>query len=210
MFSEYTHFENKLAQEQMDTGEGFITFIGDNSFVISAPHSVSQLRNGRRKIAETRTGLIAYEINRRLRATAFIKTKNMDDDANYDEESVYRDRLIEYINSSDIKLMLDLHISSPIREYDIDIGTAYGKNINNRKDILDTVYSEYKNVYLSTEIDSLFTASYKNTVSASVGANTKAVALQIEINWSIIDNYESMEKFIDTTMSVLNRVKELL
>lgn len=64
--------------------EGYI-----KNIIISAPHSAPQTRNGKIKLSESFTGVIAKLLNKYFGYSIIYKTKNCDDDVNYDENSSY-------------------------------------------------------------------------------------------------------------------------
>lgn len=59
--------------------------------IISAPHAVAQTREGKTKNPEPYSGIIAKLLNKYYGYTILYKSKNCNDDANYDENSPYKD-----------------------------------------------------------------------------------------------------------------------
>lgn len=209
-FEQYKEFERKITQEELDEGKGFLLFEGESPILLSAPHAVSQIREGKIKVAETRTGLIVKQIGEKTCSPYFIKTKNQDDDANFDDRSTYRDSMISYVKNEGIKVLMDFHISASYRDFDLDIGTRNGENTKMREDFLTLVCERYQEIYPNTKIDHTFRAMSLSTVSSHISSETGIFAIQIEINWSLIDCFEKMNQFIEKTVEIVEEMKKKL
>ena len=187
--------------------DGFECIEGGSNFIISAPHSTPQTRNGLIKTGEYRTGLIALLMNSIFNHHIFYKTKNLNDDANYYENCIYKKNICNYIvKNPSIEMLIDLHISSDKRKHDIEIGTGYGKNINQKKYLVNTFFQEFSNYYKNIFIDQLFTATHPFTVSAFTNRTTGIPAIQIEINWNIINTYDKTFIFIKRLENVISKI----
>ena len=136
------------------------------------------------------------------------KTRNENNDANFDEKSNYRDELIDFLKNKKIGCVLDFHISAPSRPYSVKVGTGYGENICGRKDLQEIITEGLKKTYNEITVDSIFPASNPNTVSASVGNKAKIPAFQIEINWNVISDYDKMLKFVDCFEEIIKKLEE--
>ena len=65
------------------------------------------------------------------------KTKNNNDDANYDlENNNYKEELLKIINKNKIKLLLDIHGASDKYGFGIDIATDNEINLNDKEIVL--------------------------------------------------------------------------
>ncbi|MGD6991639.1 hypothetical protein [Sutcliffiella horikoshii] len=170
--------------------EGFHYIQGDLPILLSAPHSVTQQRNGKEKQGEFLTGPMVMHLQQQLNCHAIFKTKNLMDDANYNPKSTYRHFIKKIVNEHSINFLLDLHIMAPSRPYNIDLGTGRGKNIRHSQGpkivnhIQKTLLAQGINDVL---IDHIFTAGYPHTVSADVSKNCDIFCLQIEINWRLLE-----------------------
>ena len=209
-FDELEKIEQSFLSENIIGEKDYILEEGNLKILLSAPHTVKQLRNGKIKASESRTGIIIMLLRKILSCPIIYKIRNENNDANFDEESSYRDELIDFVTKRKIGCVLDFHISAPSRPYSIEIGTGYGENIRGRKDLLEIIVEELKKVYNNITIDSIFPASYANTVSATVGKKAKIPAFQIEINWSIISDYNKMIKFVDCLVKIIETLEEKL
>lgn len=158
--------------------------IKDNPLPVmfSAPHAVAQVRDGVEKFAEPGTGAMVLMLAEGG-FPVIIKTRNDANDANWDEQSSYRDALIEYIVEEKVAVLFDLHQLAPDREHDAIIGTAHGKNIFGRDDITKEIIAQLELVGLENiAVDEIFTASKPTTVSAHVAREAQIPCFQIEFN----------------------------
>lgn len=206
----YREIEKKLEQELSEGDKGHKIISGIGRIMLTAPHSVNQTRHGKIKIGEYRTGLIVQVMRDNKGYPIGYKTKNLEDDANYDGECEFKKELIKQIKDDDIKVIIDLHIASPKREFDIDIGTGHGKNIAGRKDLLIILKEGLLKEYKNTKIDDTFPAAYENTVSAKVCREVGIPSFQLEINWNLLDDYGKMEKFVEELYKIIKRIEEAI
>ncbi len=180
-------FDKRLESKSIEKVSGRLYIPGSEKILISAPHGVEQTRLGKIKFAETRTGSIAKYLNTHYQTPALIKTQNLADDANYDENCEYKDFLSTLIPKLKIKALIDLHIMSDKRDYDIDIGTGEGSNLENY-DLIPTVILEIfkKNQILNPKIDKFFKAKSKNTVCATISRRCNIPCIQLELNYGLL------------------------
>ncbi len=145
---------------------------------------------------------------------SIFKTVNFDDDANYDPTNYYKSFLIDFIKKEKIQLLLDLHIMSPTREYNIDMGTGVGNNISYKYDLIKMIKGSFeKNSIDLVRVDSIFKASYKNTVSATIARENKIPAFQIEMNFKLLDENSQDNKLINilsTFGMIIEQFKEYI
>jgi hypothetical protein len=205
-----TQYENFFIYEESNDLIGHIIIKGSNKILLSAPHSVTQTRNGSSKIGEFRTGVIVKILTEKTNCNGIYKTKNLQDDANFDVNSPYKSDLVKFIEKNDISLVIDLHIASPKREFDIEIGTGHGKNLLDRKDIYGLINKTLKREYKKVQTDKLFSASFEHTISSSVARITGIPTVQLEINFSIIQSDEDLKKFIIFMRNLINDLEEIL
>ena len=98
-----------------------------NSVVFSCPHAVTQTIKGKPKVADINTGPLGLALNS-LGYSVMIKTKNCNDNANYDLKSPYKKYLGKYIKANNVKYLIDLHGMSKKRDVLIALGTYFGAN----------------------------------------------------------------------------------
>lgn len=203
--------EEKFETENFSGETGFRIEEGKNlSIMISAPHSVSQYRNGKIKVAEKRTGIIVLLLKEMLDLSVIYKTKNKKDDANFDDKNEYRDTLVEYIKENKVKCLLDFHIAGSKRPFHLEIGTGQGKNIHGRDDLKEEIINSLGEKYERITVDEFFPAKNPNTVSATIAREVGIPAFQIEINWKIIENYDKMLDLIKCFGEILKKLEKKL
>lgn len=202
--------EDMLMNDKYKSDEGYLIRKGNDVILISAPHSVTQYRDGKIKKGEFRTGSIAEILHKKLNTNIAIKTKNLNDDANYDKESIYKNAIRDFILNNDVKLLLDIHIASPKRKFHIDIGTGYGKNIKGRFDCLNIILDNFKKSCYEAYVDNVFAASNINTVSAFIAETCNIPTFQFEINWNCIENDEKLFKFIECMEQIIDKLREVV
>lgn len=168
---------------------------GKLNVMVSAPHCVSQTRNGREKVAEVYTGVLAKLLNEEISCPVIYKTKNAGDDANYDKSSPYKDELRDYVKEHRIGFLLDLHELSPVRKIMIDIGTGNFKNIRDRdRAIVNQIlysFGKYKTGII--QLDSPFAGAYHHTVSSTIHRKCGIPCIQLELNSRLL--YNSYKEF---------------
>ena len=95
---EFIKVDNKFDEYNNKINESFEYIEGNEKIMISAPHSVSHFRKGEIKAKDSHTGTIAILLQNALSCNCIYKTKNCNDDANYDiEENEYKTKLAEII-----------------------------------------------------------------------------------------------------------------
>lgn len=206
----FHEFENYFYQEH---AQSFELLPGKGPVMISAPHSVEQTRNHRKKVAEPQTGALAKMLHSVLGCPVIYKTRNCNDDANFDAVSPYKQALASYIHSNDVAFLLDLHQLASSRKVNISIGTGHGKNIS-RKEFVDVTVKAFQTRNVQPiGIDSPFAAAYPYTVSSYISSMCKISCLQIEINSSILrlDETNSQTKQVfDTLVELVQSLSTIL
>ena len=188
-----------------------VFLIGENSKVIlSAPHGVSQVRNGKEKYQEPGTVSTTLHLQKICGCHAIFKTKNNNDDANYDEKSQYKEDLKKYIKENNIKYVLDIHSLSKDRKCDINLGTWHGKNvecdINLYREFVKDLCDAGFNVYL----DVPFGAGPRTVSGSMKDAFDKIWTIQIEINSKIAwykSGFEKYKKLLDTLATFIVKIE---
>lgn len=156
---------------------------GKIAVLFSAPHCVDHLRNGKIKAHEINTDTLIKKIKEKINVSIIYKTESLMEDANWDENSNYKNKVVNFINENNIKLFIDIHGMSYNRKEDICIGTAFGNNLYGRDDILAFFIKRFKEAgYINTTVDVPFSASNKNCMSTYVAAKCQIPSFQIEIN----------------------------
>ncbi len=195
--SKMAEIENFFKNEQGNGCSGYEIKPGTSNIILTAPHSVSQQREGEKKSSEYRTGLIVIMLQELTGAHIAYKTENLSDDANYDLNCDFKSALSEYIAHNSIDLLMDFHISASSREFDFDIGTGRGKNIKYRRELVNKIVSGLENHnYERVYQDHIFRAEHPGTVSSTISSKNGIPSLQIEINWNCISSYQKTRELV--------------
>lgn len=199
-----TKFNDELYSKEkirFDNKEkSFFAIKGKIPVILSAPHSVKQLREGKIKEAENQTGAIVSILAEKTGCFAIYKTYNNQDDANYDiENNEYKEEIKHIVKENNIKLLLDIHGARDEYNFDIDLGTAYGENINNNTEILEKLKSYLKkNKIENVTENKTFKADSIRTISKYINEETKIPCIQLEISWKYRDlnNLDNVKRLI--------------
>ena len=207
---DYNIIENYFINEEEKDAKGYKIIPGKNAIILTAPHSVSQIREGKEKIGEYRTGLIVQLLGKLTDCHIGFKTRKLNDDANYDEKCSFKTSIKEYIKENQIAVLIDFHLSKPEREFSLDIGTGYGKNINERYDLLNIIKENLELDFDDVKVDEVFPASYPHTVSATISRELEIPAIQLEINWKLVDEYKKLDFFVETMRKLIKQLEEAI
>lgn len=177
--------------------------------LISVPHAVKQTRLGKQKneeIGTLSTGIILAD---RLNSSLIIKTRNNFDDANFDKESNYKDKIKYLISAVGIKYIIDIHGLKREQDCDINLGINFGTNIKNDVNLYDKILSGLKNAGFVTTIDNPFRAG-ERTISGYFSTNYNVWTIQIEINSRITNDSKYISKLnelLDILTSAFKTIK---
>jgi len=175
--------EDKLIKHEYGVGN-FEILKGEKGIIVSAPHCIEQIRRGKIKQAETRTGTIAYYLQELIGCHAIFKTRFNEDDPNFTCNSKYRDALVKYIKTNSIKLLVDLHICSPKREADVYLGEGYQEDTPEMKIIEEALKINFqKHHFDNIGHEKRFEAKFPYGVSAYIHDKCDIPTIQLEINW---------------------------
>ncbi len=185
---------------------------GEFPIILSAPHCVNQIREGKLKGAEGETGAIVQLLAEKMNCYAIYKTYTNNDDANYDiEKNPYKDEIVKLIKEENIKLLIDFHGSNYNSPFDVEIGTGKGKNIQFKYELVDLLKkclerSDIPNIV----VDKKFLAISEHTISRSISKKSNIPCIQLEINgrYRYIEHLDGIAKFINGMIEFINTYKE--
>ena len=206
-YKEKIKFRKRFLFEHCE--EDFVCFTTNSNILISIPHAVSQIRLGKLKVAEIGTLPFGYLLAQELGANAIIKTKNNNDDANFDEVSSYRDKIEHLVSAKGIKYLVDIHGMKKSRECDVNLGINFGNNIKSNEKLFTALESELKRAGFSVQIDVPFMAGQR-TIAGSFAKRFNIFTLQIEINCGITNessNNKRANLLLQTITNVFKKVK---
>ena len=176
-----------------------------NCVLLSAPHAVSQIRNGKEKFAEVETYNLIDVVSRLTGASMIAKTRNLGDDANFDMYSTYRDKIAEKIKSKKIRYILDIHNLNLKRGQTINLGTNHGFNVCGNFTLLDRIEKIFTNHNLETTTDYPFYAG-DHTISGYFSKEYNIFCLQIEINSKLYQTEKDVKNLAETLVDIVKAV----
>lgn len=202
----FDEYENKPLKEE----QTFEVIEGKIPVLLSAPHSVRQLREGKIKGKDRYTGAITIELAKQTNSFAIYKTYNNQDDASYDiENNEYKEKVLELIDKHNIKVFLDIHGAKDTDEFDVDIGTDEKRNLNGKTQILENLIKNLKEKGITKiGIDKKFKACTMHTLTKKIVSSTNIACMQIEITrkYRDLEQVEKMEKIINAIKSWIKEI----
>lgn len=198
-------------EKSLDTDKSFVIKEGSGCVMISAPHCVEQLRNGKTKFAERQTGVLAEMLHELTGCPIILKTRPEDGDANYDAVCGYKTELSEYVKNNGIKFIIDLHQLSPERKVMVNLGTGNCKNVSDKTLLNIFVSSFTKEKTGMLQIDEPFAGAFANTVSSYIHRNCGIPCMQIELNTRLLSeeyaeyNFEGVCKSLERCIRHLEK-----
>ena len=155
---------------------------GTIPILISAPHTVKQWRNNQYKSADVYTGALVKTLNETTGAHIIYKTTTNGDENYTTEETDYRKKIKDIVESNNIRVVLDLHGMTLEKESDIDIGTGNTYNINllNQNYIYSSIINSLNSLNHTT--NKYFIGGGPYTISTYVSQKIGIPSVQLEIN----------------------------
>lgn len=155
--------------------------------IVTAPHAVEQERDGKLKLAEPATRLLAERLHECAGITALIKTDEDKADPNADEHSPFRDTAVREVQRRGIVAGIDLHQMNPDRPDQVILGTGRGRNIHGNWAVRDIAVSEFNASGVPVLVDEIFPAMGLHRVSSDVALRTGIPYVQVEMNSAALD-----------------------
>ncbi len=207
---------NKKYMKNDNEGEminnlNYIIKTGSIPIILSAPHAVKSTRNKKAKSQDIMTGGIVEYIADSTLCFAITRVCHIKDDpnaSNIGQSLIYKQEILKLIKENNIVLLLDIHGSSNIHEFEIELGTNNGKNIGYDDSLIKILYKHLSNVGHVT-IDTKFKASLHTTVSNYIHKLANIPCVQIEINTHIRTNPEKLEQLVNEISKAIYEIVEL-
>lgn len=168
---------------------------GTNNILISAPHGVSQVRLGKHKVSEIGSLSTALYLKANTGCSLIAKTKNNNDDANFDGRSSYKNSIKSLIMDNNIKYIIDIHGLGANRECDINLGTHLGNNIQNDINAFNLLNKLLSDNGYKVSIDQPFMAGSQTICGSIKNEFSNVWTLQIEINCAITNRKENFVRY---------------
>ena len=192
-FKKLHDVRRKFVQE--NAKRDHVVLNGEKNVLISAPHGVSQVRLGMLKFKEIGSLTTALYLQKSTNCFLIAKTKNNNDDANFDEHSNYRKELNRLVKKNNFKYLIDIHGLARSRECDVNLGINLGKNIETNLHIFETLKTMLENSGFIVSVDNPFRAGSRTIAGGTKAKFPKTWTIQIEINSSITNYVENFEKY---------------
>ena len=167
---------------------------GCNSVLISAPHGVPQVRLGKNKVHEIGALAAALYLKDKTKSFFIAKTKCNNDDANFDENSKYKNSIRKLIKDKNIKYIIDFHGLASNRECDVNLGIHLGENIKNDIELFNKLNEDLISNGFSVSIDQPFMGGAKTISGSMIKEFENIWTLQVEINCGITNKKENFER----------------
>lgn len=129
------------------TEEKYRVLSGNIPVLISAPHSVNQLRGDEVREAEKYTGALARYLSYATGSFAIFQLFTHAD-PNFDSDHNYKNGIINLIEVNGIKLLIDIHSSTFKDDTDIDIVTDGRTTLLDKTNIID----DFKKIALKNNV----------------------------------------------------------
>ena len=175
--------------------EDHVVVVGEKDVLISVPHAVSQVRLGKYKVAEIGSLVLGRKLSQDGNTFLICKTKNNNDDANFDENSEYKNTIRRIINKHQIKYIVDIHGMAAFRGCDVNLGTHLGKNTENNKKLLKKLCNMLEKEGFSVCLDQPFMAGSQTIAGSMKNEYPHLWTIQIEINCAITNKKENFFRF---------------
>ncbi|WP_067724623.1 hypothetical protein [Oceanobacillus damuensis] len=181
---------------------------GSIPILLSMPHSVAQMRNGKLKDSDDYTGAIGLFTQKLLDCHCIYSTRTSEEDPNYVIEGKYKIELEKIIKKGNIKFVIDLHGASSKRNFDIDLGTIHGKTMSSN------TINEIKEIFSNNGImnvleNEMFAATHKGTITSFVHHELKVPCFQMEINKKFRDPLNRIDSFKILIASLVDMIHYL-
>ena len=164
---------------------------GELPVLVSAPHAVTCVRNGKIKPSEDYIGAIALAVAKRTGCHAIVATRTGGGDPNWDalEASPYKHALCEHVRANGVQLVIDLHGMVAASPALVAVGSADGETVGQAPGLdahitgfLRGELAEYSERHdKPIVLNGRYAARSQNTVARTVARECGIPALQIEV-----------------------------
>ncbi|MEM7008292.1 MAG: gamma-glutamylcyclotransferase family protein [Thermodesulfobacteriota bacterium] len=187
--------------------KGCIYLKGNTPVLISAPHSSVHQRMGKLKRQEFYTGALTALLNSITGCHALYTNRLMEIDPNYYDESPYKKKLVDIVQSNNIKFILDIHGTGSERGNDIYPGTGIENEfLLGNYDLLEKLETRASIHKISVGGLDVFPAAKQMTVTKYGAKVLEVPSMQLEINRNLREPEKSPKEF----MKLIKFLKEYL
>lgn len=182
---------------------------GSLPVLVSVPHAVPHVRRGVKRDAEINTDVLGFVLSERSGCHLFINA-GVAGDPNDDASNSYKDQLLAYVKERGIAMVIDLHGASADRDFDLESGTAGGRNLLGFDECVGAFVSLASLYGYNVSVDAVFPANNMNRVSSYISSNASVPALQVEINRRLRDDMAVLSGLADMMSRFIRGVASLL
>lgn len=177
-----------------------------SNILLSAPHSVKQMREGNIKEEDELTGFYASYLPKLNKYNSIYRIYQSMDDPNYpigetleNPEDKYLQEVIKLIKKDKISFLLDIHGCATRRPFDVEIISVNGKTCN--LEIVDIFYETLRSKNFIVSVDKVFKRGGQVIRQAS-NAGTNAVALEINKTCRSYETLEDLQKLREMILGI--------
>lgn len=153
--------------------------------LITAPHATAHLREGKYKFPDGGSGSLAIVLHERANVPSLYTTMASPRDANYYDDTPFKERLELLFAEHRVCLVLDLHVARADRPFDVDIGNMRGASLVGHPELQERLEFHLRSVHIDRISRNFFSASKQATVTKFVAARG-IPAMQIEVNTRLL------------------------
>ncbi len=193
----------------LNLGSNNVAYIdNDSPILVSACHSVRQLRDDNIKPADTLTGPYVKVLTEYLNINGIYRTHFNYDDPNaprhiFDEK--YKSAYFDEILMHDTKCMVDLHGAAIHRPFDVEICTLKGHSCEAW--MIDAFYENLRALGLTVSVDQIFTGGQLIMQTSNVGIDS--VALEINRRFRGIKTVKELEDLKVMLLGISNSIEDV-
>jgi hypothetical protein len=175
--------------------EDHTILFGTKGILLSAPHGVFHIREGRELPHELGSIQTALYLQKQQDCLLIAKTKNNNDDANFDPDCDYRKSITKLIKKHNIKYLIDFHGLSNRHGIDVNLGINNGNNISTNKEIFETLKSQLENSGFTVSVDIPYNGGNITVAGSTKNKFPDLWTIQIELNIDITHKIEHFNKY---------------
>ncbi len=186
------------------TEEKYRVLSGNTPVLISAPHSVNQLRGDDVRDAEKFTGSLARYLSSATGSYAIFQLFTHAD-PNFDSDHNYKNGIINLVEVNNIKLLIDIHSSTFKDDTDIDIVTDNRITLLGNSNIIDNLKEIAVKNNVKVDENNIPNKDKENEIISVVSLICGIPTLRLVIN-----NKKLNLDNIDSFTNIVNTIKEFI
>lgn len=186
------------------TEEKYRVLSGNTPILISAPHSVNQLRGDDVRDAEKFTGSLARYLSSATGSYAIFQLFTHAD-PNFDSDHNYKNGIINLVEVNNIKLLIDIHSSTFKDDTDIDIVTNNRITLLGNSNIIDNLKEIAIKNNVKVDENNIPNKDKENEIISVVSLICGIPTLRLVIN-----NKKLNLDNIDSFTNIVNTIKEFI